>query len=133
MTVLPKWFYDEFQQSGVDFEDTAQVEAFDRNQRSSSEQAEQALIEWLGISAGHTVIDLGAGTGTFAIQAGKAGAYVHAVDVSPTMLAYAQKKARAANAENVEFHHAGFLTYEHQGNPVDFIVTKNNGIQASPF
>jgi ubiquinone/menaquinone biosynthesis C-methylase UbiE len=109
------------------------VEAFDRNQRSSSEQAEQALIEWLGISAGHTVIDLGAGTGTFAIQAGKAGAYVHAVDVSPTMLAYAQKKACAANAENVEFHHAGFLTYEHQGNPVDFIVTKNNGIQASPF
>ena len=124
MTVLPKWFYDEFQQSGVDFEDTAQVEAFDRNQRSSSEQAEQALIEWLGISAGHTVIDLGAGTGTFAIQAGKAGARVHAVDVSPTMLAYAQKKACAANAENVEFHHAGFLTYEHQGNPVDFIVTK---------
>ncbi|HEY9797414.1 MAG TPA: hypothetical protein V6D30_17345 [Leptolyngbyaceae cyanobacterium] len=80
MTVLPKWFYDEFQQSGVNFEDTAQVEAFDRNQRSSSEEAEQALIEWLGISAGHTVIDLGAGTGTFAIQAGKAGAYVHAVD-----------------------------------------------------
>lgn len=73
MTVLPKWFYDEFQQSGVDFEDTAQVEAFDRNQRSSSEQAEQALIEWLGISAGHTVIDLGAGTGTFAIQAGMVG------------------------------------------------------------
>lgn len=124
MSALPRWFYDELQQTGVDFEDAAQVEVYDRNQRSSSEQAEQALIEQLGISAGHTVIDLGAGTGTFAIQACKAGAYVHAVDVSPTMLAYAQKKARAANAETIEFHHAGFLTYEHQGNPVDFIVTK---------
>lgn len=124
MSALPRWFYDELQQTGVDFEDAAKVEVYDRNQRSSSEQAEQALIEQLGISAGHTVIDLGAGTGTFAIQACKAGAYVHAVDVSPTMLAYAQKKARAANAETIEFHHAGFLTYEHQGNPVDFIVTK---------
>jgi ubiquinone/menaquinone biosynthesis C-methylase UbiE len=124
MSALPRWFYDELQQTGVDFEDTAPVEVYDRNQRSSSEQAEQALIEQLGISAGHTVIDLGAGTGTFAIQACKAGARVHAVDVSPTMLAYAQKKACAANAENIEFHRAGFLTYEHQGNPVDFIVTK---------
>lgn len=124
MSALPRWFYDELQQTGVDFEDAAKVEVYDRNQRSSSEQAEQALIEQLGISAGHTVIDLGAGTGTFAIQACKAGARAHAVDVSPTMLAYAQKKARAANAETIEFHHAGFLTYEHQGNPVDFIVTK---------
>jgi putative AdoMet-dependent methyltransferase len=92
MTVLPRWFYDEFRQSGVDFEDTAQVEAFDRNQRSSSEEAERELVERLGISAGHTVIDLGAGTGTFAIQACKTGAHVYAVDVSQTMLAYAQKK-----------------------------------------
>ena len=94
MSALPRWFYDELQQTGVDFEDAAQVEVYDRNQRSSSEQAEQALIEQLGISVGHTVIDLGAGTGTFAIQAYKAGAYVQAVDVSPTMLAYARKKAR---------------------------------------
>jgi putative AdoMet-dependent methyltransferase len=124
MTVLPGWFYDEFPQSGVDFEDTAQVEAFDRNQRSSTEEAEQALVERLGISTGHTVIDIGAGTGTFAIQAGKAGARVYAVDVSQTMLAYAQKKAHTANAESIEFHHAGFLTYEHRGEPADFIVTK---------
>ena len=125
MSILPAWFYNEFQQVGVDFEDRVQVETYDYNQRSSSEQAERKLIEWLGISAGHTVIDLGAGTGTFAIQACKAGACVHVVDVSPTMLAYAQKKAGAANAENLKFHHAGFLTYEHQGNPADFIVTKS--------
>lgn len=124
MSVLPAWFYNELQQKGVDFENIAQVEAYDRNQRSSSQQAEQALVEQLGISSGHTVIDLGAGTGTFAIQACKAGARVHAVDVSPVMLAYARNKAHAAKAENMEFQRAGFLTYKHPGEPVDFIVTK---------
>jgi ubiquinone/menaquinone biosynthesis C-methylase UbiE len=124
MTVLPKWFYNEFQQIGVDFEDTARVEAYDHNQRSSSEEAERELVEWLGISVGHIVIDLGAGTGTFAIQASKAGARVHAVDVSPTMLAYTQQKAHAINAQNIQFHHAGFLSYEHRGDRADFIVTK---------
>lgn len=124
MRVRPAWFYNELQQRGVDFEDTAQVEAYDRNQRSSTEQGEQALVKQLGISVDHTVIDLGSGTGTFAIQACKAGACVHAVDVSPVMLAYARNKAQAAKAENIEFHHAGFLTYEHRGKPADFIVTK---------
>jgi ubiquinone/menaquinone biosynthesis C-methylase UbiE len=124
MSVLPRWFYNEFQQRGVDFEDTAQVAVFDRNMRSSNVQAEQALVERLGISAGHTVIDIGAGTGTFAIQACKAGAFVYAVDVSSSMLAYAQSKACSAEADTIQFHHAGFLTYEHRGELADLVVTK---------
>lgn len=125
MTRLPGWFYNELQQIGVDFEDTAQVEVFDRNQTSSTVEAERSLIDHLGISKGHIVIDLGAGTGTFAIQAALAGAYVYAVDVSSVMLDYARQKADNANATNIEFHHSGFLTYEHRGEPVDFIVTKS--------
>lgn len=123
MTVFPAWFYDELQQVGVDFEDTAQVEAYDRNQGSSAE-ADRTLLDRLGVSEGHTVIDLGTGTGAFAIQASLAGAHVVAADVSRTMLDYAQQKARVAGAVNIEFHHGGFLTYEHRGEPVDFIVTK---------
>lgn len=124
MNTLPAWFYNDLQQVGVDFEDIAQVAAFDRNQTSSTQEAEQALIKYLGISTGHTIIDFGAGTGTFAIQAALAGAYVYAVDVSKAMLALAQKKADDANAVNIEFHYAGFLTYEHKAEPVDFVVTK---------
>lgn len=123
MTVIPGWFYDELQQVGVDFEDMTQVEAYDRNQGSNAE-AERALLQRLGISAGHTVIDLGTGTGEFAVQAAIAGAHVHAVDVSQAMLSYAKQKAHAAGAVNIEFHHAGFLTYEHQADPADFIVTR---------
>lgn len=121
---LPAWFYNELQQIGVDFEDTAQVEVFDRNQKSSTVEVERSLIERLGISKGHIVIDLGAGTGTFAIQAALAGADVYAVDVSPVMLDYARQKAGKANVINIEFNHSGFLTYEHKAELADFIVTK---------
>lgn len=124
MNTLPAWFYNDLQQVGVDFDDTAQVAAFDRNQTSSTQEAEQALVKYLGISTGHTVIDFGAGTGTFAIQAALADAYVYAVDVSKTMLALAQKKAYDANAKSIEFHHSGFLTYKHKAKLVDFVVTK---------
>lgn len=126
MSVTPAWFYDELKQIGTDFDDSSQVEAYDRNQKSSTTEAEQALINRLGISEKHSVIDIGAGTGTFAIQAALTGAYVYAVDVSQVMLAYAQQKASYANAiNNIEFHHSGFLTYEHKSDLVDFVVTKS--------
>jgi len=124
MNKHPAWFYDELQQVGVDFEDMTQVAAYDRNQTSNTPEACQVLIEQLGIAADHNVIELGTGTGTFAIQAALIGAKVYAVDVSPAMLTYAKQKASIADVKSIEFHHAGFLTYEHQGNLADFIVTK---------
>jgi len=42
MTLLPGWFYNELQQIGLDFGDTGQVEAFDRNQKSSTPDAERS-------------------------------------------------------------------------------------------
>ncbi len=70
------------------------------------------------------MIEIGTGTGNFAVEAALAGARLYAVDVSEAMLSYARQKATAANAMNIEFYHAGFLTYEHTAEPVDFIVTK---------
>ncbi|BAZ17015.1 type 11 methyltransferase [Calothrix sp. NIES-4071] len=125
MTIaFPAWYYDEIKQVGVDFEDTAQVEAYDRKQKSNTPEVNQALIQRLGINKGHKVIEIGCGTGTFSIQAALTGAKVHAVDVSESMLSYAENKAKAAGATNIEFHHAGFLSYEHKDEPVDFIITK---------
>jgi ubiquinone/menaquinone biosynthesis C-methylase UbiE len=69
MNLFPAWYFDEPQMAGVDFKDAAQVQAYDRNQTSSTPEKEQALVTRLGVSSEHTVVDLGAGTGTFAIQA----------------------------------------------------------------
>lgn len=124
MNKQPAWFYDELQQVGVDFEDMTQVATYDRNQTSNTPEACQVLIKQLGIAVGQTVIELGTGTGNFAIQSALVGAKVYAVDVSQAMLTYAQQKANTAGIDSIEFHHAGFLTYEHQGNLADFIVTK---------
>ncbi len=119
------WYFDELKMAGVDFQDVAQVEAYDRNQTSSTPEKEQALVTRLGILAGQTVIDLGAGTGTFAIAAAMAGASVHAVDISQAMLTYAENKALKVSAGTVKFHQAGFLTYEHQDSLADVVITKN--------
>ena len=122
----PAWYPDEFKMAGVDFEDAAQVEAYDRNQTASTAEKEQALVARLEILPGQTVIDMGAGTGTFAVQAAIAGAFVHAVDVSQAMLTYAESKAHKAGVANaIEFHQAGFLSYEHKGNLADVVITKN--------
>ena len=123
MSDRPAWYYDEMRQTGLDFENAEQVAAYERNQGASVER-EQALIARLGIGAHHTVIDLGCGTATFAIEAARAGADAHAVDVSPAMLDYARGKAGRAGLANIAFHHAGFLTYQHTGAPADFVVTR---------
>ncbi|GHO96963.1 class I SAM-dependent methyltransferase [Reticulibacter mediterranei] len=123
MSTLPSWYYDDRQQIGVDFENTTQVATYDRDQGSNTAE-EQALLHRLAIGAGSHVIDLGAGTGSFAIAAAKAGAYVYVVDVSRSMLTYTIQKATAAHLAPIEFHHGGFLTYEHRAAPVDAIITR---------
>lgn len=125
MTDLATWYFDESSMVGVDFEDAAQVSTYDQKQASSTPEKEQALINRLGITSGHTVIDLGAGTGTFAIQAALNGALMYAVDISQAMMTRAQQKARAAGVTNIQFHQAGFLTYQHSGELADFVVTKS--------
>jgi ubiquinone/menaquinone biosynthesis C-methylase UbiE len=121
---MNSWLYNEFQQVGTDFSDPAVVATYDRKQRSTAEKA-QALVQRLGIARGQVVIDLGCGTGTFAMQAALAGASVHAVDVSPLMLRYVQQQAAAAEVlEQMQFHHQGFLTYQHPPNSADFVVTQ---------
>ena len=44
---------------------------------------------------------------------------MYAVDVSEMMLNCAREKAKQAELHNIEFRQGGFLTYEHEGEPVD--------------
>jgi ubiquinone/menaquinone biosynthesis C-methylase UbiE len=119
------WQYDEFKQVGRDYGSQSEADIYDsshadfRDIRAESNR----VLDALAIKQGDTIIDLGSGTGTFAIEAARRGANVHAVDISQAMLARAKAKTDQEGVSGIEFHHAGFLTYEHPEDSVDAIVT----------
>lgn len=122
--VVPKWTYDEFAQVGIDFADASQVEAYDRRQGDKRGDNRRLLAE-LSVGEGHVVVDLGTGTGSLAIEAARAGAIVHAVDISEAMLDRARHKARMEKVlPRITFHHAGFLTYPHPAGTADFVFSQ---------
>ncbi len=119
------WQYDEFKQVGKDYSMQTEVEMYDSSHSDfrNIERESNTVLDTLGVGENDVVIDFGAGTGTFAIQAALRCATVHAVDVSQTMIDYAKIKAVKAGVSNIEFYHGGFLTFEHGGPAVDCIVT----------
>jgi cyclopropane fatty-acyl-phospholipid synthase-like methyltransferase len=125
MKKLTTWQYDEFGQVGVDYEDVAEVRAYDsRHAQFRDVNAEcTSILDKLAVTPQSVVIEIGTGTGAFAIHAARRCAQVYAVDVSTPMLEYAQQKSNKAGLKNITFCHAGFLTYVHHGAPVDAIVT----------
>ncbi len=71
-----------------------------------------------------TVVDIGAGTGQFAIAAARWAERVVAVDVSAVMLDGLRAKLAGAAIRNVECVEAGFLTYRHQGGGADLVYSR---------
>jgi ubiquinone/menaquinone biosynthesis C-methylase UbiE len=75
-------------------------------------------------TARSTVVDIGAGTGQFAIAVAPACARVVAVDVSAIMLDQLRAKIAASGLTNVQVVQAGFLSYEHQGDLADLVYSR---------
>lgn len=122
MKPQPNWQRDEMKFLGVNFADPAEVEVHLRMTQDDVAHFD-SIIQQLDLRPTHTLIDLGAGGGGFALRAARSCAKVYAVDVSEPMLNAARKKAETAGVRDVEFIHAGFLTYEHAGPPADAIVS----------
>lgn len=119
------WQYDEFKQVGTDYGNKAEVEIYDSSHADFRDIESDSIkvLDILALKPDDVLLDFGAGTGTFAIQAARRCATVHAIDVSEAMIDHAKKKTVRAGVSNIEFHHAGFLTYKHKYSPVDAIVT----------
>lgn len=119
------WLYNEFKQVGTDYSLPHEVEKFDSSHSNFRDIEKESItvLDSLGIGKDHVLIDFGAGTGTFAIQAAIRCARVYAVDVSQAMLDYANIKAEKAGVSNIEFCHGGFLSFECDDATADFIVT----------
>lgn len=119
------WQYDEFKQIGTDYDSIEEVEAYDRRMQSLRDVAGEAahILDVLGVTPESTIVEIGAGTGEFAIRAAARCTKVYAADISEMMLQYARRKADSRGVGNVEFMRAGFLTFT-LGEPVDAVVSQ---------
>lgn len=117
------WFPDELGMAGRENLDPGHVARYDGKMDAEAE-AEVALLAGLGMGVGSTVVELGAGTGQFAVAAAARCARVVAVDVSPPMLRRLEGKLAARGPGNVEPVRGGFLSYAHRGAPADFVYSR---------
>jgi ubiquinone/menaquinone biosynthesis C-methylase UbiE len=102
--------------------DAVHVSRYD-DKEDADAASEVRLLQSLGSSRGSTVVDLGAGTGQFALAAAEVFERVIAVDPSPVMLARLRTKAAERSAP-IEIVEGGFLTYEHTGGPPDLVYSR---------
>lgn len=120
----PRWFPDELAWAGEEHLDPEYVAAYDR--KTGFDPAEDvALLRRLGLDGTATLVDLGAGTGALALAAAPFCRRVVAVDVSQAMLDLGEKEAARIGVDNVEWVQAGFLTYQHRGDPADLVYSRN--------
>ncbi len=126
MNFEPIWQYNELKQVGTDYADITHVQAYDQQMQKLRDikQEIKNILKHLDLKPDQTILEFGTGTGEFAIEVAKHCTAVHALDVSPTMLRYAQQKAEQQGMTNIQFQYAGFLTYKHQGKPLDAVVSQ---------
>lgn len=119
------WMLDELAHAGPEHLDPGFVAGFDRKQGYPDFSADVSVLAAHGAGQEATVVDLGTGTGRFALAVAPRVRRVVAVDVSPAMLAVVRGRASAAGLGNIECVQAGFLSYQHTGPPCDAVFTRS--------
>jgi SAM-dependent methyltransferase len=123
--VAEAWMLDEMAHAGPEHLDPAFVAGYDRKQGYPDPAEDLAAFAGNGLDGNSAIVDLGAGTGRFALAAARRFRHVTAVDVSPAMVAAIRERSAVAGLGNLECVRAGFLSYRHQGPPPDGVHTRN--------
>lgn len=123
MAVRHDWLIDEVGSAGRENLDVDHVSRYDAKEDADADK-ELALLKSFGLERRSEVVDIGAGTGQFAVAAAEVCARVIAVDVSPVMIERLRSKIRQSGLSNVEIVQSGFLTYKHRGSPADFVYSR---------
>jgi SAM-dependent methyltransferase len=116
---------DELAHAGPEHLDLGFVSGYDKKQGHPDPADDLSIFAAYGLSRASMIVDLGAGTGQFALAAARRFGHVTAVDVSPAMLKLLGDRAAAARLANLDCVQAGFLSYEHVGPPADGVYTRN--------
>jgi len=121
----PDWQYDEAKSCGVNYNSLWQARIYDRRHRGFRDCKKEAkeIIALLDLDTDGTILDMGCGTGAFAINAAGYFRKIYAVDISNAMLRRARRKAKKERLVNIEFRQGGFLSYVHDAEPLDAIVS----------
>jgi SAM-dependent methyltransferase len=101
---------DEMAYAGPEHLDAAFVAGFDRKQGYPDPAEDLDALAEQGLVADSTLVDLGTGTGQFALAAARRFGHVTAVDVSPAMLALLHERAGDAGLGNLDCVRAGGST-----------------------
>jgi SAM-dependent methyltransferase len=113
---------DEMAAIGRENLDAQHVARYDDKEDADAAGELQLLLD-AGVDPESCVVDLGAGTGQFALLAAGTFRRVVAVDPSPVMLDRLRAKA-AAIGSPLDVVEAGFLTYEHAGERPALVYTR---------
>jgi ubiquinone/menaquinone biosynthesis C-methylase UbiE len=119
----PGWLLDEVAHAGRENLDAVHVARYDTIEDGSA-ASEVTFLQELGLTPRSVVVDIGTGTGQFALAVARSCARVVAVDVSAVMLSALRTKLDQAGLFNVDVVEAGFLTYEHRGSPADIVYSR---------
>ncbi len=121
------WLYDEQKHCGVDYSKVSEADVYDEQHENfrNYEKEFEAMMDFLELSdpEDKIIVDLGCGTGATAIFAADRFKTVYAVDISGAMIEKAKEKP-GRTFTNLKFVVGGFLSYEHEGGPVDLVATK---------
>ena len=120
----PNWLFDESVQVGVDYTDEKIVSDYDKHHQGfrNFDQEAGKIVSALDLSAASTILDIGCGTGGLTTHLARMCRHVYAVDVSETMIAVLKGKIQSQELRNVTVRQSGFLTYQHQGDPLDAVI-----------
>ena len=122
----PAWAWDEGEPVNRDFTDEGEVARYDAfHGRFRDVEGELARLEaWFGeggadAMSGARLGEFGCGTGRFVLRMAPKCAEMWVVDLSPAMLRQTAARARAAGIANARYRRGTFLTYLHDGGPLD--------------
>jgi SAM-dependent methyltransferase len=128
---------DELAHAGPEHLDEEFIAGYDRKQGFPDPEPHIAAFERLGLDGSSVVVDLGAGTGQFALRAARRFGRVIAADVSPAMVAAIRAKADdaglgAEGLAGLSVERAGFFSFSPAA-PVDGVFTRHALHQVPDF
>jgi putative AdoMet-dependent methyltransferase len=123
---MKDWFYNEFKQIGLDFENEQEVQQYDEKYKSTRHLDLEAnsMSKAIELKPESVIHEIGTGTGELAIRLAKQCKKVIASDISKKMLSYAIKKAENQKVKNIEFNYSGFLNNKFEPNTFDAVISQ---------